>query len=158
MPELPGTTADSPGRHLADRRAAPRGGRRPEDRDGFFPRVMVVDVDEASRRMQAEYLRLRKFEVLAVADGTDALLSLDSFRPHAVITDLVVGSVDAYAVVASAASRGIPSLIFAGAAPFDARGTETSVPVVQRPAPLADVIERLRDIFRIHPPHIVHAA
>ncbi len=58
-----------------DRRREPRGGRRPADRAGFAPLVLVADEDEASGNMCETLLGTLRFAVARV-DSVDKAISV----------------------------------------------------------------------------------
>lgn len=58
-----------------DRRREPRGGRRPADREGFAPLVLVADEDEASGDMCETLLGTLRFAVARV-DSVDKAISV----------------------------------------------------------------------------------
>ena len=62
-------------RQEPDRRREPRGGRRPADRAGFAPLVLVADEDEASGDMCETLLGTLRFAVARV-DSVDKAISV----------------------------------------------------------------------------------
>src|SRR3954454_13466322 len=62
-------------RHRPDRRKHPRGGRRPNDKTGFAPLVLVADEDAASGDMCETLLATRRFAVARV-DSLDKAVSV----------------------------------------------------------------------------------
>lgn len=77
-----------------DRRRHPRGGRRPEDRAGFSPLVMVIDADHDRRELTEAILAKLQFAVAPV-DVLDKAISIAHALRPAVI---VCGPRDAAAV------------------------------------------------------------
>jgi DNA-binding NtrC family response regulator len=53
-----------------------------------MPRILVVDDEENARIGLKKYLEGQKHQVVAAADGEEALIQLDSQRPDLVITDI----------------------------------------------------------------------
>lgn len=82
-------SADTPDRrHGADRRRLPRGGRRPDDRDGFAPLVLVADDDKDSgARCEAILARLR-FAVAPAHSVDEAVRVMHVLRPNIVVMHL----------------------------------------------------------------------
>ncbi|MEI6812194.1 MAG: response regulator [Actinomycetes bacterium] len=57
----------------------------------FRKRVLVAEDEEFTLNLLREILSDAKFEVVAVSSVTDAIAAVESFDPHAVITDLNFG-------------------------------------------------------------------
>lgn len=73
----------------SDRRKTPRGGRRPEDRAGFAPLVLVIgDGRQPEREAEAILARLN-FAVAPAVDLTEAKRVIESLNP-----DLIVAHAD----------------------------------------------------------------
>ena len=68
-----------------DRRKAPRGGRRPEDKSGFAPLVLVVgDGRHPEREAEAILARLN-FAVAPAADLAEAKRVIESLKPDLIV-------------------------------------------------------------------------
>lgn len=82
-------TPDMPDRRLhPDRRRHSRGGRRPGDRDGYAPLVLVADDDKDSNaRCEAILARLR-FAVAPAHSADEAVRVMHVLRPNLVVTHL----------------------------------------------------------------------
>jgi PleD family two-component response regulator len=75
-------------RHNSDRRRASRGGRRPTDRPGAAPLVLVADDDAGSAaRSEAILCRLR-FAVAPAASVEEAVRVMRALRPEVVVARL----------------------------------------------------------------------
>ena len=72
-------------RHLPDRRQEPRGGRRPGDRTGFAPLVLVADEDEASGDTYETLLATRRFAVARVDSLDKAVSVLSTLLPDVIV-------------------------------------------------------------------------
>lgn len=72
-------------RQSPDRRKQPRGGRRPEDRDGFAPLIMLVGDRPGTGELAEAVLAKMRFAVAISRGADDALESLASLRPDLVI-------------------------------------------------------------------------
>jgi hypothetical protein len=72
-------------RHGPDRRRHPRGGRRPDDRAGYSPLVMVIDADHQRRDLTEAILAKLQFAVAPV-DAVDKALSVArALRPAVIV-------------------------------------------------------------------------
>jgi hypothetical protein len=86
-----------------DRRQKPRGGRRPEDMEGFAPLVLLVDEGAgAVHRAEAILAKLR-FAVTTSANVDDALKVVSQLRP-----DLVVATEDHAKRIRTEAPQHVP--------------------------------------------------
>ena len=79
----------SEGRRDQDRRRAARGGRRPHDRPGTTPLVLVVGNGGAPQRESETILRELKFAVAPASDVSEALRVVEGLQP-----DLIVAPAD----------------------------------------------------------------
>lgn len=86
---MPGmTTGTNERRQQPDRRRLPRGGRRPTDRIGYAPLVLVADDDtNSSARCEAILARLR-FAVAPAHSADEALRVMSALRPNLVVAHL----------------------------------------------------------------------
>ena len=83
---MPSTTERRQG---PDRRKAPRGGRRPEDKSGFAPLVLVVGDGRRPEREAEAILARLNFAVAPAADLAEAKRVIESLNP-----DLIVAHAD----------------------------------------------------------------
>ena len=72
-------------RRQSDRRKAARGGRRPTDKTGFSPLVLVADEDDASGQMCEVILAKLRFAVARVDSLDKAINVLGSLRPDVIV-------------------------------------------------------------------------
>jgi hypothetical protein len=72
-------------RRLADRRRHPRGGRRPYDRPGNSPLIMVVDSDRGRRGLSEAILAKLQFAVAPVESVDNAVSIAHALRPSAIV-------------------------------------------------------------------------
>ena len=80
------TGSHSPERRtLSDRRRYPRGGRRPGDRTGFAPLVMVVDSDNQRRDLTEAILAKLQFAVAPVESVQKAISISQALRPSVIV-------------------------------------------------------------------------
>jgi DNA-binding NtrC family response regulator len=124
-----------------DRRRIPRGGRRGTDRQGRHPRVLVADSDAGARRPCVRYLSLFGFDVEEAATGDEAVVALNSCRPHLLIADARLPSTTQF-TTAVAKEFHIPVIVtttdHAGSVPPEAIG------VLIKPFPLATMLNEVR--------------
>jgi hypothetical protein len=72
-------------RQKGDRRKVARGGRRPTDKTGFSPLVLVADEDDASGQMCEVILAKLRFAVARVDSLDKAIDVLGSLRPDVIV-------------------------------------------------------------------------
>lgn len=72
-------------RHGPDRRRHPRGGRRPEDKEGFAPLIMVVDSDHQRRDLTEAILAKLQFAVAPVESVPKAIAIAKALRPSVIV-------------------------------------------------------------------------
>jgi hypothetical protein len=72
-------------RRQSDRRKVARGGRRPTDKSGFSPLVLVADEDDASGQMCEVILAKLRFAVARVDSLDKAIDVLPSLRPDVIV-------------------------------------------------------------------------
>jgi DNA-binding NtrC family response regulator len=79
-------------------------------------KILVVDDDLQQRSDLAEMVESLGFEVATATDGEDALVKLASFRPNAILTDLVMPRMDGVALLKVLAERGdrTPTIVLTG--------------------------------------------
>jgi DNA-binding NtrC family response regulator len=79
-------------------------------------KILVVDDDLQQRSDLAEMVESLGFEVVTATDGEDALAKVASFRPNAILTDLVMPRVDGIALLKVLAERGdrTPTIVLTG--------------------------------------------
>ena len=72
-------------RQRPDRRREPRGGRRPDDRSGFAPLVLVADEDAASGDMCETLLATLRFAVARVDSVDKAVAVISTLLPDLIV-------------------------------------------------------------------------
>jgi DNA-binding NtrC family response regulator len=79
-------------------------------------KILVVDDDLQQRSDLAEMVESLGYEVVTASDGEDALAKVASFRPNAILTDLVMPRVDGIALLKVLAERGdrTPTIVLTG--------------------------------------------
>jgi hypothetical protein len=78
-------TVSSEQRRQSDRRKVARGGRRPTDKTGFAPLVLVADEDDESGQMCEVILAKLRFAVARVDSLDKAIDVLGSLRPDVIV-------------------------------------------------------------------------
>jgi hypothetical protein len=78
-------TVSSEQRQQSDRRKVARGGRRPTDKTGFAPLVLVADEDDESGQMCEVILAKLRFAVARVDSLDKAINVLGSLRPDVIV-------------------------------------------------------------------------
>ena len=71
----------------SDRRRVPRGGRRPFDRPGRHPVVLVANSRHDTRLAYVRYLSRFGFRVEEAVDGEDLLTSINVAPPHVILAE-----------------------------------------------------------------------
>ena len=75
-------------RSLPDRRRVPRGGRRPTDRPGKYPSVLIAESYDGVRVSCARYLDRFNFQVAEAGDGEQALKQIAAEPPQVILAEL----------------------------------------------------------------------
>jgi CheY-like chemotaxis protein len=91
-------------RQVPDRRRQSRGGRRPDDRSGFAPLVLVADEDPNSRQICETILSKLRFAVAPMDSIDKAIAAIATLRPDVV----VVHARDTMALQRAAWPSGVP--------------------------------------------------
>jgi len=68
--------------------------------EAYRRRFLVVDDDRAIVELLSSRLTMAGFDAFAARDGRDALMKIESLRPHAVILDLSMPVLDGFGVLA----------------------------------------------------------
>jgi PleD family two-component response regulator len=75
-------------RFASERRRQARGGRRPDDQDGFAPLVLVADDDVGSGARCEAILAALRFAVAPAHSAEEALRVMHALRPNLVVSHL----------------------------------------------------------------------
>ena len=73
--------------------------------------VLIVEDDEALRRMYQQTLMIAGFAVRAASNGRSALLQIDVERPDLVVLDLFLPGINGLEILLDLASQGVTSSI-----------------------------------------------
>jgi len=113
-------------------------------------RVLVVDDDEAIRKLIAAILRRRSFTVDTVANGEEALRKLAEHHYSVMLLDLMMPRVDGYTVIERVREQKIDIVIVivtaAGASQVNAIDRSLVRSVISKPfdvTQLVDVVSRV---------------
>src|SRR5882762_3391838 len=105
-------------RSLPDRRRVPRGGRRPTDRPGKYPSVLVAESYDGVRKSCARYLDRFNFQVAEAADGEQALTHIAAEPPQVILAELHLPAMPVWRLAQwlsqSWRTRQIPVIVLAG--------------------------------------------
>jgi len=105
-------------RQLPDRRRVPRGGRRPSDRPGKYPLVLVAESYDGVRKSCARYLDRFNFHVAEATDGEQALTQIAAEPPLVILAELNLPSMPASRLAQWLSqnwrTRQIPVIVLAG--------------------------------------------
>jgi DNA-binding response OmpR family regulator len=74
-------------RRLTDRRAVSRGGRRPYDRPGRYPNLLIADSYDGARVPCARYLDHFGFQVDQAVDAESAAAAMQNRQPHVLLVE-----------------------------------------------------------------------
>jgi len=116
-------------------------------------RVLVVDDETYITDLVATALRYEGFDVKAVANGREALLAVESFRPQLIVLDVMLPDLDGFEVQRKLVDRGrrVPVLFLTArdATEDKVRGlTIGGDDYVTKPFSLEELIARIRAILR----------
>ena len=141
-------------RSLPDRRRVPRGGRRPTDRPGKYPPVLVAESYDGVRQSCARYLDRFHFQVAEAADGEQALRLIGAEPPQVILAELDLPSMSAPRLAQwlsqSWRTRQIPVIVLAG----DLNPSDTSdfrrvvAGVLVKPFTLRTMLHEIRRVIR----------
>jgi DNA-binding response OmpR family regulator len=133
----------------------PRGGRRPEDRPGRHPRLVIAESYDAVRRPFVRYFEFRNFGVSEAADGDELRRVVTSARPHLIVAELALPRLTASRLAQwlteSTHTRHIPLIVTvdhfgdAGGQIGRAQG------VLRKPFSLSTMLEEVRRVLRTRP-------
>ncbi|MGE0704767.1 MAG: response regulator [Vicinamibacterales bacterium] len=136
-----------------DRRAAPRGGRRPYDLPGRAPKLLLADSYDGARVPCARYLDHFGFHVDQVSDGDDALLAMRANQVQLVLAELSLPKVSAKELAdwleREDATQRVPLIILLSDFDTDVSPLLTkSAAILVKPFPLATMLQEVRKALR----------
>jgi len=139
-------------RHLADRRRAPRGGRRATDRPGRHPRVLIADSYDGARIPCVKYLDRLGFGVLEAGDGPRALAHIDARLPDVIVIEN--GLPDAPVAQVARRLRGslaVPLIVMTSDLDVVEETGLPHVAVLEKPFSMSMMVEEIRRLLRAQP-------
>jgi CheY-like chemotaxis protein len=137
-------------RGRSDRRRVPRGGRRPYDRRGCHPPILVADGCEGARLPAVRYLARYNFEVAEAANGEEALQRIVATPPQVILADWSLPSMPAPRLCQwleqSWRTRNIPVIVMVG--DYQGEPIPPVAGILVKPFSLATMLEELRRVIR----------
>jgi len=138
-------------REEPDRRRVPRGGRRPYDRPGRHPALLVADGYEGARRPCARYLHRLNFDVSEAETGEEALARILESPPRVILAEWSLPSMPDGKLTQWLSqgfrTRDIPVILIANGA-----GPSLPMPsvagVLRKPFTLSQMITEVRRVLR----------
>ncbi len=115
-------------RQSSDRRRMPRGGRRPDDHQGFAPLVLVADDDEDSNSRCEAILAKLRFAVAPAHTADEAVRVMQVLRPNIVVAHLKDETILRRKMESEPSMAGVPILSLNE----DTKDPETLVEAIRR--------------------------
>jgi len=138
-------------RDEVDRRRVSRGGRRPYDRPGLHPALLIADGYEGARRPCARYLHRLNFDVSEAETGEQALARILQSPPRLILTEWSLPSMPDGRLMQWLAqgfrTRDIPVILLANATDLTAPPPSVAG-VLRKPFSLSQMIEEVRRVLR----------
>jgi CheY-like chemotaxis protein len=139
-------------RSQADRRRASRGGRRPYDRSGSYPPLLIAESYEGARLPAVRFLKRFNFDVAEATNGEEALQRIVASPPHVILADSSLPAMPAPRLCQwleqSWRTRSIPVIVMTG----DYLSDEPIPPaagVLVKPFPLSTMLDEIRRVIRL---------
>jgi len=135
-------------RAQSDRRRFPRGGRRPYDKPGRYPLVLVADGFDVVRRSCAQYLDQLNFDVVQASTHEDMTVLLSMSTPQLIVAALTLRGAAAKADWISAVHAGAIPMIAIANVDAATASIPTTEGVLRRPFTRTDMIAEVRRVLR----------
>jgi DNA-binding response OmpR family regulator len=138
----------------ADRRRAPRGGRRPTDRSGLHPTILVAEHDDRVRRPCVRYFTRFCFRVTEAAHGDAVLAEVNAAPPVVIVTELRLPKLPAWRLsqqlASDARTRDIPVIVLADDPEDEStqRVLNSAAAVLIKPFTLPTMLDEVRRVLR----------
>jgi CheY-like chemotaxis protein len=133
------------------RRRVPRGGRRPSDRPGRYPPILVADSYDGVRRACARYLQQFNFDVTEAVDGEQALARIIASQPAVILTEWNLPAMPAGKLADWVAQRrpggDVPVIVLANAVEGDLPMPRVAG-VLRKPFTLREMLDEVRRVLR----------
>jgi two-component system OmpR family response regulator len=119
------------------------------------PRILVVDDEENISYLVGAGLRAAGCTVATAATGDEALSRIDTFRPDAIVLDVMLPDLDGYEVLRRLRARGctVPTLLLTARAETAERVrglTSGAEDYIVKPFALEEVVARVQLVLRRH--------
>jgi two-component system, OmpR family, response regulator len=116
-------------------------------------RLLVVDDEQSIRELLTASLRYAGFDVMAAADGAEALRLAEQQRPDLVVLDVMLPDIDGFSVTRKLRERGREMPVLFLTARDDVGDKVTGLTVggddyVTKPFSLEEVVARIRAVLR----------
>jgi two-component system OmpR family response regulator len=116
-------------------------------------RLLVVDDEPSIRELLTASLRFAGFQVIAVADGTEALHQAEFSRPDLIVLDVMLPDMDGFTVTRKLRERGrdMPVLFLTARDETNEKVTGLTIggdDYVTKPFSLEEVVARIRAVLR----------
>jgi len=141
-------------RHQANRRSAPRGGRRVGDEPGRYPPILVADPQLAVREAVSRYLERRHFDVAQAQTDAQLRECVETARPQLILIDWDLASTPTPPPLVwlseSRRTRHIPLIVMVGG--YDVSTTIPPVAgILVKPFSLSWMLDEIRRLLRPDP-------
>jgi DNA-binding response OmpR family regulator len=137
-----------------DRRRVPRGGRRPGDRPGKYPPVLIAESYETVRRSCARYLDTFHFDVREATNGEETLSAIAAELPRVILAEVNLPAMPAARLAhwlgQNWRTRNIPLILLAGHVDTAADGSlaRLASAVLVKPFTFAAMLSEVRRVIR----------
>jgi CheY-like chemotaxis protein len=136
-----------------DRRRVPRGGRRPTDRPGKHPNLLIAESYAGTRRVCVRYLEHFGFRVEEAGDGLEAIAKISADPPHAILVEHSLPGMPALEIsrwlMQQPHLQGISLIVMTTEFEGGANAVfPTVVSLLVKPFPLAAMLEQIRQVLR----------
>ena len=133
----------------------PRGGRRPTDRPGRHPTLLVAESYAPVRRPFVRYLEHFSFRVTQATNGDELLAALSRVPPHVILAEVALPHMDAQRLSqwlgSSCHARDIPVIVMADSFTEGAAARlGNPAGVLVKPFPLSTLLDEVRRVLRRH--------
>ena len=120
--------------------------------ESAFPRVLVVDDEDAVRELLAYGLQRQGFEVQCAADGRDAIGVVDRWAPEAIVLDLMLPGIDGLSMLpAFRRVSDVPIIMLTARSGLSEKVTALTVGAddfLTKPFEMEELVARLRAALR----------
>ena len=125
-----------------------------KEREKF--RVLIVDDEEANRKLLGELVAMCGYDLQAARDGLEALERVKTFQPDIVLLDVIMPAMDGYEVCrrlkADPQTQGIPVVMITASADQDAKlkGLKAGAnDFLNKPVDLSELVARVQNLLAL---------